>query len=602
MKRISTLFLIIYLLSCGMSKAQDAPDATMTASSYCFSVEEIEQMLHLSFRNAYDILDSKGYQMGFYSDKFSDDHRDTIDGIVLTYSRMTFNDANDRNSALWLYTSQDGLSNIVEWERNRPGGCTLFPLFHQRGYVYDRASGIFRGSGVYNGMMENYEVQYYEDSTVLRLTMKNIREIDTYVALKREAREAELLAQVEEARMLTAADRYLPALALLDSLVGFGARVDSTIANTRRVVLDQAESYYTAMLETLVSNNNDLQEAIKYCDTLLLITQAQDSIREMRSVLQKQFSGEISRYSDVRPEEYREVVSRLEQLVNEELKYNVNQEERRMKLSFTISTRKENESSGKVSMGLTNGVMKTPAAGGAGMRLQRKIDELAQSDLISPVRQHGVYVTTRDQLTADISWQHYEMKVQDQCNSTNQHLAEAVRYVDDKFFTDNNRVRKPTKRIYTFSVNEKRMGERLYTDIMLTKFGTTGLLSWTPSLLIPGLGTRNQGLYSTASARAVPFFLFSAMAITGFWWENNWNKYTDSRPPLSEGGAMRPWYYENMGYYLGFGAGAISATIYVNELVEGISCSIRNLNRSKELRKKLKNGPIEIQNEMIRLQ
>lgn len=565
------------------------------------------------------MLDSKGYQMGFFFDKASGEYRDTIDAVVLTYSRMSFNDINDRKSALWLYTSQDGLSNIVEWERNQPGQCTLFPLFHQKGYVYDRSNGIFHGSGIFNGEMEHYEVKYYEDTTVLHLTMKNIREIDTFVAHRREAREATLLARVEDARLMTMTNQYLPALQMLDSLSGNGRRVDSAVNAMHSYVIDQAEIFYFAKLDMLVNNNSDLAMGIRCCDTLLLFTQWQDSVREIRNVLQHQLDGEIYRFSELHPQEYQEVVKRLEKLINDEVSKNVLNEEQRLKMNFTILTRKENESSGKITVGLTRGGYRpaTESLGVVGGRLQRSLDELAHSDLIQPTRQHGVFVPTRDQLSADVRWHSYTIKVVDECDASNQQLSSAVKYVDDHWFSNfdtvrssftqnaevkvTGRVRKPTKRDYTFSVNEKRMGETFYTDIALTKFTTTGLLSWTPSILIPGLGTKKQGLYSTVSARAIPFFLCTALSITGFVWENNGGKNIE-RPTFAEGGASRPWHYKNMGYYLGYGAGAIAATIYINDLVEGISCSFRNLHRSKELRKRLKRGPIVVQTENIRLQ
>lgn len=617
-KNYRFLLLIVLLLS-GSAYAQNDPQAG-ASSSYCFAVEELEQMLHMPFRDAYNMLDAKGYQMGFSFDKNDSEYRDTIDGIVLAYSRMSFNDISDGKSALWLYTSQDGLSNIVEWERNRPAGCSLFPLFHQRGYGYDRSTGIFRGSGIYDGKMEHYEVQYYEDSLVLRITMKNIREIDTFVTQRREALEAKLMQKADEARLMVTADNYLPALMLLDSLRGNGHRVDSAVSVLRDYVVDQAEIYYFAKLDELVNNYADLTAGIECCDTLLLFTRAQDSVREIRAILQKQVGGDVYRYSELCPEEYGKVVSRLEELVNDALSRNVQQEEQRMKMNFTILTRRENETSGKVKVTMSSGSNKVPheSTSMAAVTLQKGMDELARSAWIKPIRQHGIYITARDQVSADIRWRYYVVKVLDECDASNQQLASAVKFIDDNYFSTfdtirssltqqdtevqvKGKVRKPTRREYTFLVNEKRMDDVFYTDISLTKFKTTSLLSWTPSLVIPGLGTKNQGLYSTATSRAIPFFLCTALAITGFVWENNGGKDV-YRPSFEEGGAQRPWLYKDMGYYVGYGAGAIAATIYINELVEGINCSLRNLHRSKTLRKRMKQGPIKVQTESIRLQ
>ena len=55
-----------------------------------------------------------------------------------------------------------------------------------------------------------------------------------------------------------------------------------------------------------------------------------------------------------------------------------------------------------------------------------------------------------------------------------------------------------------------------------------------------------------------------------------------------------PLYIKNFGNYLGYFGLGIAGTIYLNELIEGIGNSIKNLNRSKELRKRLAESPIMI--------
>lgn len=615
-----TILFVVLALFATTAGAQDNSQGETEEVNPCFAVEDLERMLHLSFRDVYDILDAKGYQMGFFSDKANGEQNDTIDGVVLTYSRMAFNDIRDRKSAVWLYTSKDGLCNIVEWERYHPGNCSLFQPFHQHEYAYDRSTGIFHGSGIYNGQMEHYEVQYYEDSSVLHLTIKNIREIDTFVTKRREAREAGLLAQIDEARVMALTYRYLEALELLNSLEGNGARVDSAASAMRNYVVEQAEIYYFAKLNAVVNDNGDMATGVLCCDTLLMFTTAQDSVREIRSILQGQIDGEVNRYSVLCPNEYQQIVKRLEKLLNDELKQNALLEEQRLKMNFTFKTTFRNESSGSISVSLADRGER-PLGEPTGIRsrmLQQSINELAQSELIQPVRKYGVFLSTYDNLLADIRWRYYTREVLDECNATNQQLAAAVKYIDDHYFATydtvrlsfsnseddikvSGKVRKPTKRNYTFTITEKKMGDSYFTDISLTKFSTTGLLSWTPSLIIPGLGTKNQGLHSTVAARAVPFFLCAALAVTGFMWENTGGKQVP-RPTFEEGGATMPWHYKDVGYYLGYSTGSIAAAIYINELVEGIACSFRNLHRSKDLRKRLKKGPVVVQTEEIRLQ
>jgi hypothetical protein len=66
---------------------------------------------------------------------------------------------------------------------------------------------------------------------------------------------------------------------------------------------------------------------------------------------------------------------------------------------------------------------------------------------------------------------------------------------------------------------------------------------------------------------------------------------------------MNPLYIKNIGYFLGYGGLGIAATIYLNDLVEGISNSVKNIERSKKIRERLaKQGPIaiELQDVIIR--
>ena len=611
--------MMAFLLPVFNAVAQEETVEEQANGVACFTVEDLVQLLHMSFHDAYEVLDAKGYQMGFFSDKSNGEQYDTIGDEVLTYSRMAFNDIANRRSAMWLYASKDGLCNVVEWVSGDPGDCSLFAVFHQHGYVYDRASGKFHGSGLYKGVMEHYEVQYREDSSTLRLKMRNIREIENYVAERREAREKSLLEAVDQARLMAAEFHYLPALAILDSLNGSGWKIDSVAAVTRQQVVELAEKYYLTKLDAVMNTNIGLGTGVAYCDTLLMIFPEQDSVRQIREVLQAQISGEVARYSELCPDEFAMTVKALEKILNTELRLNAIAEEQRMRMSFTFQTSNKNESFGRVSITMGNAVTRPNQENSAtrGRMIQRSVDELAHSEVIKPVRQHGVYVATRDQVSADVRWKYYTMQVIDTCTAKNLILNPAVQYIDDHYFStfdtirsslsqynDNvmvrGKVRKPTKRIYTFGITEKRTEENYYTDISLIKFSTTGFFDWTPSILIPGVGTKNQGLHSVASARAIPFFLFGALSVAGFAWEKNGGTRVE-RPTLAEGGAEMPWHYKNFGYYLGYGAAAIAATIYINELVEGISCGFRNLHRSKALRKQLKRGSITVQTEDVRL-
>jgi hypothetical protein len=123
-----------------------------------------------------------------------------------------------------------------------------------------------------------------------------------------------------------------------------------------------------------------------------------------------------------------------------------------------------------------------------------------------------------------------------------------------------------------------------------------------PSLAVPRLGTYTQGYHSSVIARALPFALFTGLAITGLVYENGKGKEID-RTAWGKGNS-RFWENKNFGYIMGYTCLTIAATIYINDLVESIIATSRNMKRTQRLRDTFeKNGKLmDLQTQDIRLE
>ncbi|MBR6291719.1 MAG: hypothetical protein IKR33_02850 [Bacteroidales bacterium] len=610
-------YILLLTLVCGMAMngplaAQELLPEVDSTVNPCFTVEELESMIHMPSTGVYDLLDAKGYQMGFYSNKRESEWRDTVRYIELAYSRTIFNDTTDRKSALWLYRSQDGLSNIITLERRPVRGCSLYGPLHQHDYVYDREHSIFRGTATYKGEVEHYDVRYYEDSTVMRLTMRNIGERDTFVSRRIAAKQALIAAGIARANRSAGNNDFASALVTLDSLIDTYPPSNATIETARANVVRQKENYLYVQLINAVNKNNDIAGAIAYCDTLLRADSQNDSLRYIRGLLVDRQQSRIPRYSQFAPVVFDTIVSQLERIINTEIGTYPSYKMQRLNLDFTIHTTGENLSHGTLNLNTDiTGRKAKKALAERGSLLQANVRLISKSDLLQPIVRYGINVETNEKLKGEIRWQTVKRRVKDTCNLENIQVKPYVDIIEERYFVSydtvgvsfndggeepviKRRVRKPTRRIYNFEVVEKECNGNRFNDVTLTGFKTSSVLSWVPSLVIPGVGTHNQGLHSSWAARAIPFFLCAGISVAGFMMAD---KYAGT--PADE--AVHPWENRKVDLGVGIGGAVIAGTIYITELVEGIGNSIRNVNRSKQLRKDLRRDAITIQRENIRL-
>lgn len=586
----------------------------------CLTVEDMENMVHLSYDDIVDLLDTKGFIEGIGDDEPS--LFDTIDGVVMAYTLHTFNSKDSRYSGLQIYFSRNGLGNMIHMILKPVNNCSLYNEFTNREYsrIDDNLGSnesYLRGNKMWDTLLVRYELYYYEDEEEMRIRMRDERAVEEYVENEINRRKARVNSAIRLSATLAGEDRYVAAQQVLDSMMGVYAPLDSALMEQKRAVLHHYEYYFKMKLKEAVNVHMDANLGINYCDSLLSLNPDDDSIKSVRILLMAQSANNFQPYSRFDKETYDTVVSRLEHLINKDIMENKTEDLQRLTLNFTIHTGLTNESHGtvKLSSETYNRQLQSNFTARTNY-LQSQVDLIASNPDILPVNRYGLNIVTDEKINADVKWRYSRERATGKERASRGVVIPTIAFVDtinQRYFsrldTVTNRngeaevrtvLRKPTKTRYTFGVTNKTCNGIKYSDVSLLEFKTSSAVSWMPSLVIPGLGTYLQERRTSVANRAIPFFVFGAIAVAGFMWESNGGKNIE-RPDFGNVSTMRFWEYKNFGYIVGTGAAVIAGTIYLTDLIQAISTSVSNLKRSKRLREEVKRHPIELQMQNIQI-
>lgn len=616
---LTFLFAVSQLSFAQTSKSKSSKKKSKTTVNPCFSLPELQSLMHKDPLEVSDIVSKKGYSISVGDvcfDTIVDDLTNSV--YFLKYKKVPFLDNNNSNSGITVYFSEDSLDNIVLFTRCPAGKCTVDPMsLAEDGYDYNPETGVVRVLLDYkkSGTPDTLEYSFSIDSNCFKLRLQNISDIGTYLNNQRNRIRVDVSRRLEYCKNLVDLGNYSAAIVLLESLKGRYRPLDDSIAASQNDAVARFDKYWFSELERAANVNDNVQLAIDICDTLLLYSDFKDSVANIRSVLAARLSGGAEKFSDVFPSEFDSILSDIELLVNDDIYSNVSTDMQRLSLAFTFHTYQKNESFGLVSLEHDNLLHPElqQQVEQRQRRLQYAVDSFAASPIIKPLQRSGVYVVTDEQVNADIRWHYYTMQVIDSCNVANMQLKPFVDWVEDRYFTkyDTSRasvsrkynevvvrkiVRKPTRNEYTFGITEKYLNDSLFLDVELCGFRTAGMVKWLPSLLVPGLGTYKMGARSNVCGRAIPFYLFGALSVAGFMLEKH---NGPDAPSITSSGDHQLWECKNVGKIAGIASLSVSGIIYLTEIIDGLSYSSRNYRYSKQLRKQLKSAPILLQTQDI---
>lgn len=618
-KRMVVVLAVLLAWECPAQKVKNAGKDERV----CLPVEVLQSLITISVDSAEDLLYSHGYQYA-PTDFTSDSVRiDTIEGVEIPYSIIYFRYVGDYPSdrdfsttmVQLLVPKKDLHYNKVEYYiDNVRGLCDMHWTLKENNYSQTSSKTRYRGSLVV-------------DSTVVSVIVTVIQDSSLYVMFQEEKEELQYARQMimqyighvdsVMASALSMADKYLfeEALATLDSVMGYYPPKDNEVVAYKKDIKDRRWAYYDDLKKNELSKNR-YKRANELLDTLLIITPEEDSVNRSLYVMQKEslvslMNRKAVRFSEVYPAEFDSICSQIGSLFNTDIRkimYQYPRVEQKLRYSFHINTDTVNVSNGTVSLScnthnndyLQKNVLRQDL-------LQKDLNRIAQSPLIKMKKENGVPVMTDETIEGELTFD-YQVKLYDADDvNHDSSLTKYVRMVEREYLSERVRKgmddnlrekydtvsRKPTMERFTFGILRKSDGYRYYTDLKLINFETAMGASWMPSLLVPGMGTYNQKARSSISVRAVPFFLFAGLSAASFMWDNHVKNSGAELYEVNDPNLRNVLYVKNIGAWVGTACLAISATIYITDLVEGIGNSIRNVKYTRRLRNKLtEEGPI----------
>jgi hypothetical protein len=540
----------------------------------------------------------------------------TQDNINLTYIGYPFIKVINKESSrrLWIYQSLDTLENIIEFEIPPSEENIWLIKFEEAGYCPTDWNDTIHGyRGRTNGKYYDYEFRLGKGSKNTIVRVRNQDEIDDFIETRRVQLNKQVNWYIDSAKMAESKSHYLNAINILSDAKDIYEPRKADIMQRLTELKERAMEHYFTLLKT--TNLQDSALSLKYCDTLDIVSPNNITVFQIRNNIKS-----VKPYSKANYIAYKKVTDGLSLIVEEGIFISKKINKRYpITLEFTFLTDSINKSFGEILFNTPETLSKKKLREFSyyNKLFKTKMDSICQLPDIRPIESNGINLRTKETLNATITWNTTETTIIDSCTKGLMEQTEFiphVQYIESLYFTKRTRQyvnkqivtqsqkRQPTKRIYTFCKTEKNCNGNKYIDIDLTDFDTPGYFSWMPSLIIPGWGTYLQEKRSTVIARALPFFLFGSLSAAGFIWENGKGKEI-RRPTINEGHVNYPWEYKNFGYIVGCVGGAISATIYLTDIIEGIQTGARNMRYSKELRNKIKkDGSVHIKIETIDLQ
>ena len=578
----------------------------------CLTLDNLVHMVNMNQNDTEfnELMQEKGFQ--WIGDTVNKEYLSNTVKLQYISTNAYYDKVNWDCPTIIIFNSKDGLSNIVNIKLGK-NIChsSLRPDLDNHNFYPSNGGQLYKGNYEYEGKVNEYEIEYHEDSSALRITIKNKKEIDEYTRKLLKEREKNVYAQMDIAQQLCSRHLFNEAYSTIDSAMGIYPPLDTTLYNLRRNVRIQHIGFLCSRLSKIVNDKNYVSDGISICNEILALDNQNDSINEIRNILIYHAKNETQPYSKFNPMGFKSTVATLENIINTEILRKPSLQKQTMSLEFNFNTDDSNHTIGSINLGMYEPDGYTPVnkqkLSDRNENLQRYVSMVARGPLIMPATKYGLSINTHERISCNVEWichgQYIKMVRGKKISSNN----DMKPYIDsiNKVYLKNisPQIKKdtlPYKVVYKVVQWDKIVDGESATDIRILDIKTPSKLSWMPSLILPGLGTKINGYHSSAFARAMPFALFTSLAIFGLSWENGKGKKIN-RPEWGSGNS-RFWENKNFGYIAGYISLAIAATIYINDLTESIIASKRNIKRTQRLRDAFeRNKYIDLKTQDIKL-
>lgn len=220
------------------------------------------------------------------------------------------------------------------------------------------------------------------------------------------------------------------------------------------------------------------------------------------------------------------------------------------------------------------------------------LSNIAQNGILKPASEGGYFLASRENLTMDLRWS--TAKGSYKSNSKGKFQSDFI--FQNQSIVESFINRQPFKYgKYVFEIKEKEFNGSSFSDINLIKFKTVGPEAALFSMLMPGAGTLKVTYGKKGWGRFTSFLLSSGLAIGSKLYSNA--QYKSYLAATNQTEIDKYYNQANLSHKIALISGAISASIYLYDIVWVISKGAKNLKSSKPLRKQLNFGPVQIQNQ-----
>jgi hypothetical protein len=225
---------------------------------------------------------------------------------------------------------------------------------------------------------------------------------------------------------------------------------------------------------------------------------------------------------------------------------------------------------------------------------KRNLSKITSKGFLVPSMDRGYFSASQENLVLDAKWSRTKILFKSKSKGifpkkkVDQNLSSVVNFINSQPF-------KLGK--YVCEIKNKEINGESYADINLVKYKTVGPRAVFLSMLMPGLGTLKVTYGEKGWGRFTCFLLSSGLAIgSKLYASAEYKKYLGATNQVD----MNIYYNNaNIGHKIALISGGLSATIYLNDIIGVISKGAKNIKNSRPLRKQLREGPIQIQNQKI---
>jgi len=221
------------------------------------------------------------------------------------------------------------------------------------------------------------------------------------------------------------------------------------------------------------------------------------------------------------------------------------------------------------------------------------LKKILENNTLIPSSEQGYFLASQENLTLDIKWNTTKNLYKSSSKGIIQNGNSTVNYNTIKSFINN----QPCKYgNYSIEVKNKEINGKTYSDINCIAYKAVGPEASLLSVLMPGWGTLKVTYGKQGWGRLTWFLITSGISIGAkLYSDAEYKKTLDStyfQAYLHEENAK-------ISNQISLITGGISAFIYLNDILGAFSKGVKTIKDSKPLRKRLRQGPVAIQNQSL---